>query len=95
VPKKPKNERPVLVGRYNWPSVLAEIKTRRDRGPRGTHKALSLALKLDTTQQLSHRLQGRYDTTLEEIGVIADFFDAPIGWPFIPWAIAEKLAIKK
>ena len=85
-----------MVGRYSQAAVAAEIKGalhRRDE--RGTHKRLSIALGLATSQQLTHRLKGLYDFSLAELGAAADFFAAPIGWPFIPWAIAEKLGIKK
>lgn len=45
----------------------------------------------DSTQ-LSHRLAG--DTVgwkLEEIGAIADFLNAPPGWPFVPWDISAAV----
>jgi hypothetical protein len=95
VPRKPKAERRV-VGRYSQAAVRAEIRAALDRiAERGTHKRLSLALGLGTSQQLTHRLNGWYDFSLEELGAAADFFEAPIAWPFVPWAIAEKLGIKK
>jgi hypothetical protein len=95
VPRKPKTERRI-AGRYSQAAVRAEIRAAIDRkNERGTHKQLSIALGLALSQQLTHRMKGAYEFSVEELGAAADFFEAPIGWPFIPWAIAEKLAIKK
>lgn len=95
MPKKPKNERRA-VGRYSQELVRAEIRAAiKRRDERGTHAQLASALGLDSSQQLSHRLAGRYDFSVEEIGAAADFFQSPIGWPFVPWAIAEKLGITR
>ncbi len=85
-----------MAGRYSQAAVAAEIRAALDRkDERGTHKRLSIALGLASSQQLTHRLKGLYDFSVEELGSAADFFAGPIGWPFIPWAIAEKLGIKK
>jgi hypothetical protein len=76
-------------GRYSLPAVALEIAHQIGRQGRGTHKALAAHMGI-SSQQLSHRLA--IDTTrlkLEEIGVIADFFNAPPGWPFVAWDIAE------
>ncbi|MEI8352412.1 MAG: hypothetical protein WCG36_08885 [bacterium] len=95
MPRKSRHQRPLLAGRYSQSRVSAEINAAIDRGERGTHKRLSLALGLRTTQQLSHRRKSQYEWSLEEIGVVADFFNAPIGWPFVPWDIGVRLVVGK
>lgn len=80
--------RPAHVGRYSTKAVSLEIAAAIKRKGRGTHKALAAHMGWGHTQ-LSHRLA--VDTTrwrIEEIGAIADFLDAPPGWPFVAWDVA-------
>ncbi len=87
---KPLATRP-RPGRYTYEAAALEVAKAIGRRGRGTHKALAADLEL-TSQQLSHRLAGelaRFD--LEQLGRIADFFDAPPGWPLIPWDLAQAL----
>jgi hypothetical protein len=78
-------------GRYSAKQVSLEITAAIKRKGRGTHKELAAHMGWDSTQ-LSHRLAG--DTTrwkIEQIGAIADFLEAPPGWPFLPWEVAVAL----
>jgi hypothetical protein len=82
-------------GRYSLAAVAVEIANQIGRQGRGTHKALAAHLGI-TSQQLSHRLA--IDTArlkIEEIGSIADFFNAPPGWPFVAWDVSETAFIRK
>lgn len=93
VPKKSKSQR-AITSRYSQRLVTAEIRQALARkNERGTHKKLADALGLETSQQLSHRLAGDYAFSVEELGAVADFFDAPLGWPFIPWSIAARMKV--
>lgn len=78
-------------GRYSAKQVSLAIAEAIARKGRGTHKALAAHMGWDSTQ-LSHRLAG--DTVrwkLEGIGAIADFLNAPPGWPFVPWDISAAV----
>lgn len=80
------------TSRYTTPGVHAEIATRIAKGGRGTHAALSAHLGM-SSQQLTHKLKkARTEWRIEDLSAVADFFDAPSGWPLVQWHIAAHPA---
>jgi hypothetical protein len=79
---------PPRTGRYSLNAARKEIVKVISQQPRGTKKRLAISLGLEP-DGLSHRLSGRFELTIEQIGVIADELDAPTGWPWIPWDLGE------
>lgn len=75
---------PPGVGRYTQNAIRKEIVRALAKEPRGVKKRLAIALGLEP-DGVSNRLSGRYDFTIEQVGVIADELNAPTGWPWIPW----------
>lgn len=88
MPKKPPREIP--SSRHSYAAVAVEI-TRYTKAVRGRHKEISGILRL-TSQQLTHRIRGvQSELSVDEIGVIADWAHAPLGWPFLTWEVAKGL----
>ena len=88
MPKKPPREIP--SSRHSYAAVAAEI-TRYTKAVRGRHKEIAGILHL-TSQQLTHRIRGvQTELTIDEIGVIADWARAPLGWPLLSWDVAKGL----
>jgi transcriptional regulator with XRE-family HTH domain len=87
---------PVPVSRYTLEKIGLEIRSAIEDGrglpdskkKRGYHSRIAEYLGM-SSQQLSHRLSGDYELTIEMVGAIAEFMNAPPGWPFIPWNIAS------
>jgi hypothetical protein len=53
------------------------------------------AIALDTSS-FAHRMAGKKSRfTVEQLGVLADHWDAPPGWPLIDWHLGEALAGKR
>jgi hypothetical protein len=78
------------VGRYSVGRAAGEVERHiQSAKKRGTHVRAAEALGI-SSQQLSHRIDGTYKFTIEELGILADHFRAPPGWPFIPWEEAEQ-----
>lgn len=81
--------KPPPPGRYPLKLVCDEIADRLGR-KRGLHTATARHLGM-SSQTLTKRLQQPDSVPkldVEEIGAIAAFLEAPIGWPFVPWEIA-------
>lgn len=85
-PKDPSRPR---SGRYSLDRAIQEISRKILSEPRGTHSRVAEHLEI-RPQQLTHRLSGAYKMSVAEIGIIADYFGAPAGWPFIPWEEAAE-----
>lgn len=86
----PMTRRPVPPpGRYSLRKVALEIDEQlRIRG-RGSQKEAAGALGI-TEQAFSAKLRGVHSNwSVDEIGRLADYWDAPSGWPWIPWKEAE------
>jgi hypothetical protein len=90
---------PLPRSRYNYESVRAEIRTRVPevkKGPRdpetwGVQKLVAARCNL-TPASFNKRLRGLSEQLkVEHLGAIADFFNAPPGWPLIPWVQAEDM----
>jgi hypothetical protein len=78
------------VGRYSEERIRHEIEQQIQKRPRGAHVALARRLGI-ASQELTKRLNGTYALlTIEQLGVVADHFGAPTGWPFIEWGEASS-----
>ena len=79
---------PPPPSRYSYRAAVEEIGRCIDeeaKKPNGlTQKQIAGAANLDESA-FSHRRTGaKSKLTLEHIGAIADFLNAPPGWPFVP-----------
>ncbi len=75
---------PTPESRYSYRRVVDEIENQIDRRGIGAQKAVAAAIGLDESA-FSHRLTGaKSKFNIEQLGAIADHWDAPAGWPFIP-----------
>lgn len=97
MPKRPAE--PLPRSRYTYEAVRAEIRTRvpelkkgkRDPGTWGIQKLVADRCNLPAPA-FNKRLRGLSEKLeVEHLGAIADFFNAPPGWPLIPWAQAEDM----
>lgn len=79
--------------RYAYAAVTKEIARVMEAMPRGTKKRLAAAAGLDQSA-FRHRMQEYRNErfSYEEIGAIAAELNAPPGWPFIDWKLAEAVA---
>jgi hypothetical protein len=74
--------------RYVYEAVAIEIRSQLKRGQ---HTKAAKACKLSDTG-FAQRLRGEDSKfAVEHFGAIADLLNAPPGWPFIPWAVAERM----
>ena len=86
-------------GPYTYKAVVVEIEGLINRKGRGSQKELASFVGL-TENQFSKRLRGlgaRF--SIEQIGAIAAWATddkgkpAPLGWPWIPWAVATRIRL--
>lgn len=76
-------------GRYTLDRATLEIEEQLRRRGRGAQKEVALAIGLDE-QAFSHKMRGgKTRFTVEEIGRIADYWNAPRGWPWVSWGEGE------
>lgn len=85
MPKPP----PVSGGRYDLRKITIEIEAVRQRlGLSKKEAALGSGM---TESQWSQKIRMVINSfNVYELGRIADCFDAPIGWPFLDWELAER-----
>jgi hypothetical protein len=80
------------VGRYSYARAMKELEAKLQERKRGSHKAAASALGMkppDFSKRLNEVEGARF--TVEELGLIADHFQAPPGWPCVEWMHAEEL----
>jgi hypothetical protein len=72
------------VGRYSTREATTEVRKAMDRSlPPILDKEMAAHLGLDAGT-FSYKIRmTKSSFTIEELGVIADFFRAPPGWPFV------------
>ena len=85
------------MGRYTKEIVSAEVRRvmshwRDEHGRAVPQKALADVLGI-TPGQLSRKMtlsdrRSQFNTL--DCGLLADFFDAPPGWPYIPWDTGNR-----
>jgi hypothetical protein len=82
---------PRPTSRYTVRRATEEIEEQlRVRG-RGSRKEVALAIGLDEAA-FSHKMRGlKTRFSVEEIGRIASHWNAPIGWPWLPWQLGEVI----
>jgi hypothetical protein len=79
---------PVRAGRYTLRKVALEIEEQLRRRGRGSQKEAAFGIGL-SEQAFSAKQLGKHSNwSVEEIGRLADFWDAPTSWPWIPWDMA-------
>lgn len=72
------------VGRYSVKEATAEVRKAMDRSaPPILDKEMAAHLDLDPGSFSNKIRMTKSSFTVEEFGVVADFFDAPPGWPFV------------
>lgn len=76
-------------GPYPERLVAAEVARRIALGGWGTRQRLADFLGLHPSS-ISHALSGKYQWNLDMISAVAAFFDAPPGWPLVPWEMAAR-----
>lgn len=82
--RKKKAPTPV-ISRYSIRDASAEVVRVGQRVGRGARKGIALGIGLNE-QQMSAKVRGATDRfTVEQLGMIASFLEAPAGWPWIPW----------
>lgn len=77
--------------RYSYERVAEEIQAFLNR-KRGNQARIAEALDIQSAD-VRHRMNQRKGSrfSIEEIAVIADVADAPVGWPWLKWEDAEKV----
>lgn len=81
---------PFPKSRYSYRRVVDEIEAQLENRGVGEQKAAAAAAGMDESA-FSHRLTGiKSRFNVEQLGAIADHWNAPPGWPFVPWDEAEK-----
>ncbi len=82
--------KPPPPSRYSYGRLTEEIERAISSRQDITQKDVASYINL-TEPQMTHRMKGRYAKfTIEHIGGIADFLDAPDGWPLLAWKEAAK-----
>jgi hypothetical protein len=84
-------------GRYSAEAAAVEVRRAMSTrpGPDGqlvSQKMLAGFLGI-SEGQLSRKIRmsdGKSEFNINELGMLADFFRAPLGWPFLPWEVGEK-----
>jgi hypothetical protein len=80
IPRKP---RP--LGRYSRTKVILEIEEQFRRRGRGSKKALAAGLGFKPPEITKRQNDDEAHWNFEELGRVAEEWQAPAGWPFIPW----------
>lgn len=84
--------KPLVVARYSISDAAAEVIRVSNRIGRGARKGIALGIGLNE-QQMSAKLRDVYDHfTVEQLGQIANFLEAPSGWPWVPWPEDDLIA---
>jgi hypothetical protein len=79
------------VSRYTTSRATAEVAEQLRRRGRGAAKQAALAIGR-TEQAFSAKMRGRYSSlSVEEFGLLAEFWGAPTGWPWVPWELGEVI----
>lgn len=91
----PRSKAPRFGGRYDIRELT--IRVVRLMAKRGvTAKQAYSHLGIDkSTWSIKVNLSGTSGFTLWEFGELADFLEAPVGWPFIPEELGELLGAMK
>jgi hypothetical protein len=81
-----------VASRYSVRDAAHEVVRVAKRIGRGSRKGLALGIDL-TESQMSAKARGVNDGfTVEQLGMFANFLDAPAGWPWVPWDEANLIA---
>jgi hypothetical protein len=76
-------------GRYDMRKITAEVEQIRHRlGFSKKEAALGSGMSESQWSQKIRLVINSF--SIHELGRIADCFDAPLGWPFIDWELAER-----
>lgn len=81
----PPTRKPRPLGRYALGRVIAEIDEQFQRRGHGARTALASAIGFRPPDLAKRQEDVEAHWNLEDLGRVADAWDAPAGWPFIPW----------
>jgi len=88
----PRQTQALPRSRYSYEAVVLEIERMLARMGHGSHSRAAELLGW-TTSQFAKRMAGTGLTgerfRLEHLGALADWAQAPMGWPFVSWEQAE------
>jgi hypothetical protein len=77
--------------RYTLERVATEIEEQIRRRGRGSQKDAAIGIGL-SEQAFSHKQTGTHSNwSVEELGRLATYWKAPVGWPWVPWDEGEAL----
>ena len=86
--------KPVPRSRYSYELVVLEVGRRLAVMGKGSHGRAAEALGM-TPSQFAKRMAATGDAgerfRIEHLGALADWAQAPVGWPFISWEQGEAL----
>jgi hypothetical protein len=86
----PKKKAPI-ASRYSIKEATLRIEKAMGRSrPRVQNKELAGALGMDEGVFSRKMRQSRSTFSLDELGAIADFFEAPPGWPVLDGDVARR-----
>jgi hypothetical protein len=74
------------LGRYSLARVIEEIEEQFTRRGRRSRKDLAIALGFGAQSAINKRQDDdEAHWNIEDLGRVAEAWNAPTGWPFIPW----------
>jgi hypothetical protein len=85
----PPTRQPRPLGRYSLQKVILELEEQFRRRGRGSKTALAVDLGFRPPEITKRQDDEEAHWNLEDLGRVADAWEAPTGWPFIPWDEAE------
>lgn len=86
MPKKAK-----IVSRYSIKEATLRVEKAMGRSrPKIQNKELAAAVGMAEDVFSRKMRRSRSTFTLDELGAIADFFDAPVGWPVLDGDVARR-----
>lgn len=81
-------KRPTVHGAYDIVRISAEIEAVRRKQDK-TVKETAAAVGIDRKVWYKKRDLDGSSFSFRDISLLAEYFDAPPGWPYIPWELAE------
>lgn len=86
----PPTRKPRPLGRYTLRKVILELEEQFTRRGRGAKKALAAGIGLRPSEITKRQNDDEAHWSIEDLGRVADEWDAPAGWPFITWDEADE-----
>jgi hypothetical protein len=86
----PPTRKPRPLGRYTLQKVILELEDQFARRGRGSKKSLAAGIGLRPSEITKRQNDDEAHWSIEDLGRVADEWDAPAGWPFIAWDEADE-----